>query len=306
METTIPLFSQDWWLDCVCGEDKWDVLLIEQNGAVEASFPFYMPVSKVITMPPLTKTMGIWFNPAFILPNYTKELLRKQRLCTAMIQQLPAFSSFLQNFHHTFTDWLPFYWAGFKQTTRYTYVLPDIRNESEVWNNFSKEMKKNIIQAQTKYKLTVKRGIDSESFIALHGYIMKGKSHTDRNFCRLRKLISLTVSKHIGDIWGAFDEDGNLHAAQFIIWHGNCAFCLAGGSNPDFRKSGGHALVLWEGIRYTSTVVSSLNFLGSMIQGIEYFNRGFSAIQTPYFSISKGKIGLLQRGVLFLKKRITE
>ena len=31
-EKNIPIFSHDWWLDTVCGEKKWDVLLIEQKG----------------------------------------------------------------------------------------------------------------------------------------------------------------------------------------------------------------------------------------------------------------------------------
>ena len=34
----------------------------------------------------------------------------------------------MQNFHYGITDWLPFYWEGYRQTTRYTYMLKDIRN----------------------------------------------------------------------------------------------------------------------------------------------------------------------------------
>jgi len=28
VEDNIPIFSKDWWMDAVCGEDKWDVILI--------------------------------------------------------------------------------------------------------------------------------------------------------------------------------------------------------------------------------------------------------------------------------------
>ena len=35
-EKNIPIFSHDWWLDTVCGERKWDVLLIEQKGRIQA------------------------------------------------------------------------------------------------------------------------------------------------------------------------------------------------------------------------------------------------------------------------------
>jgi len=28
VEDNIPIFSKDWWMDAVCGEDNWDVILI--------------------------------------------------------------------------------------------------------------------------------------------------------------------------------------------------------------------------------------------------------------------------------------
>lgn len=31
-EPSIPLFSQAWWLDAVCGEAAWDVALVEKGG----------------------------------------------------------------------------------------------------------------------------------------------------------------------------------------------------------------------------------------------------------------------------------
>lgn len=37
------------------------------------------------------------------------------------IDNLPKFDYFNMNFHYSITNWLPFYWRGFKQTTRYTY-----------------------------------------------------------------------------------------------------------------------------------------------------------------------------------------
>jgi hypothetical protein len=30
-ETSLPLFSRDWWLDAACGETLWDVLLVEEK-----------------------------------------------------------------------------------------------------------------------------------------------------------------------------------------------------------------------------------------------------------------------------------
>ena len=31
-EKTTPIFSKDLWMDAVCGENNWDVLLVERGG----------------------------------------------------------------------------------------------------------------------------------------------------------------------------------------------------------------------------------------------------------------------------------
>ena len=57
-ENSIPIFSQDWWLDIVCGKEKWEVLLIKEKGCIKAALPLYIPCRGIISMPPLTQTMG--------------------------------------------------------------------------------------------------------------------------------------------------------------------------------------------------------------------------------------------------------
>jgi len=303
-EQSIPIYSMDWWLDCVCGENKWDVLLYCSDSkpeAIEAAFPFYSPYKKGITMPAFTQTMGIWFNPDFENENYSKNLLRKQNICEQLIRRLPEHTYLVQNFHHSFTDWLPFYHGDYQQTTRYTYIIPDIGNETLVWENFSKEMKKNIEKAHTKYKVIVKKGISTEDFLWLNEQIFKRRGKTGIKLDVLKKIIEYNRTEGRGDIWGAYDEQNQLHAAQFIVWQENVAYCIAGGSNPDFRKSGAHALVMWEVIRFASTVSRSFDFAGSMMKGVEYFNRGFGAIQKPYFTISKGNRPWIRAAINFLR-----
>jgi lipid II:glycine glycyltransferase (peptidoglycan interpeptide bridge formation enzyme) len=201
----------------------------------------------------------------------------------------------LQNFHYAFTDWLPFYWAGYRQTTRYTYVIQDISNENNTWNAFSDETKKNISKARDKYQLTIKRGISPDLLIQLNELIFKRQGKKLPGAKTLKRLIELAILQNQGDIWGVYDEEGRLHAAQFLVWDTNCAYCIAGGVHPELRKSKAHSFLLWEVIKYASTKVSSFNFMGSMIEGVEYFNHGFGSKQMPYFVISKGKMNLLDR-----------
>ena len=127
-ETSIPIFSRDWWLDTVCGKDKWKVLLVEEKERITAAMPLYCPRQGIISMPSYTQTMGPWFAPESKDTKYTKTLGHRQVLCKQLLNTLKSYPYFMQNFHYGITDWLPFYWEGYRQTTRYTYMLKDIRN----------------------------------------------------------------------------------------------------------------------------------------------------------------------------------
>ena len=300
-EESIPLYSRDWWLDCVCGENKWDVRLYYSDSnscEIEAAFPYYIPYKKGITMPAFTQTMGIWFNPKFEKENYTKNLSWKQKICNQLIMNLPVHNFFIQNFHYLFTDWLPFYWRGYNQTTRYSYILPDIRNIVEIEKSLIYNIRYDIKKARTKYQMEIKNHIPVDLFMEINSktYERQGKKAFHPEV--LRRLIGTVYSRNQGNIWGAFDKEGNLHAAVFIVWQNNCAHYIAGGSDFIGRKSGAHLYVLWEAICEVSEFSASFDFEGSMIQGAEHVFRSFGAIQKPYFTISKGKINFLNK-ILF-------
>jgi len=294
-ESSIPVYSRDWWLDCVCGENKWDILLYRNKDAIEAAMPYYVPCKGIISMPPYTQTMGIWFNPAFEDEHYPRNIFRKQTICEDFIMRLPVYDYFLQNFHYSFTDWLPFYWNGFRQTTRYTYILPDIGNLDELWNSLSGNISYNIQKAKNKYQLTVKRNIPTDLFMEIDAQTYRRQGMKPYHPEILENLINLSRNRNQGDIWGAYDKDNNLHAAVFVVWQKNCAYFIAGGYNEMFRKSNGHVLSMWTAINDLSGQVCSIDFVGSMIRGVEKISRGFGGQQIPFFVIEKGRMTLLKK-----------
>jgi CelD/BcsL family acetyltransferase involved in cellulose biosynthesis len=61
-DKSIPIFSKDWWMDAVCGENDWNVLIVEKGGEIVASMPIYIKKKhglKYITQPKLTQNNGI-------------------------------------------------------------------------------------------------------------------------------------------------------------------------------------------------------------------------------------------------------
>src|SRR5690606_16086214 len=117
----------DWWLDALAGPGGWDVVLAEKGGQIVGAMPFTARSwfgFKWLTTPPLTHGLGPWIRPsrakAANFRGYEKDVME------ALIDELPGFDPFVQDWHHSRRNWLPFYWKGFSQTARYTYLLPDI------------------------------------------------------------------------------------------------------------------------------------------------------------------------------------
>ena len=298
-ETSIPIFSRDWWLDTVCGKDKWEVLLVEERERVTAAMPLYIPRQGIISMPSYTQTMGPWFAPESGDTKYTKALGRRQALCNQLLNALKPYSHFLQNFHYGITDWLPFDWEGYRQTTRYTYLLKDIRDTDAILENMSSNIRRNITKARDKYHITVKKGISIEEFLQVQAQTFERQQVINKEDTEiLVKLIDICRKRNQGDLWGGYDEQGRLHAVAFIVWQESSAWYLAGGGDPALRESGAHSLILWECIRYVSQFTIVFDFEGSMIPGVERFFREFGAIQTPFFTITRGKLSLLNRACL--------
>jgi lipid II:glycine glycyltransferase (peptidoglycan interpeptide bridge formation enzyme) len=153
-------------------------------------------------------------------------------------------------------------------------------------------------------RLAVRRGIPEEDFLRIHTLTFERQGIKPPHTNCLKRLIALCRERNRGDLWGAYDEAGRLHAGAFIVWQESSAYYLAGGADPALRDPGAQALVLWEAIQAVSAYTGRFDFEGSMLPGVERFFRDFGAVQTPYFTISKGKIGLWDKILIRLHNRI--
>lgn len=291
-QPAVPIYMRGWWLDCNCGSENWNVLLYEKDGRIEAFMTYYQPWAGEIAMPIYSQSMGIWFDPAYKEEKKYKELQRRQDICDFFIAKLPPFRSFYQNFHYTFTDWLPFYWKGFKQTTRYNYLLPDISDIALLRENLGGKLKKNLSTAVNKFNLRMERGVPVDLFLQVLAktYGRKGMNTPEQE--TLKEIAIAAIEREQGDILGAYDEQNRLHAVLFLVWQESCAYAIAGGRDPEMPNSNAHVFLKWEAIQLASTTSRSYDFQGSMLAGVEFINKEFGAIQTPYYTIYKGKRSL--------------
>ncbi|MBL4654546.1 MAG: GNAT family N-acetyltransferase, partial [Bacteroidia bacterium] len=222
-----------------------------------------------------------------------------KEITNELITQLPNCDHFAQRFHPSFSNWLPFYWHSYEQVTRYTYLLDDLSNLDSVFDNFRDNIKRNIRKAEK--IVTISEGDDIDAFYKVNKMTYeRQKIKIPRSINYVKKIDTECKERNCRKILFAKDNDGNIHAVLYIIWDSNCCYYLMGGSDPKFKNSDATSLLFWEAIKFSSSQNLSFDFEGSMIEPIERYIRGFGAIQTPFFQITKtsSRLLLLRRFLL--------
>lgn len=291
VDFSIPIFSQPFWLDAVCGEENWDVILCENNGNIIASMPYY--IKRIygipyITQPKFTQTLGPWIKyPENI--KYEKKLTFEKEVMNKLILQLEKLPVvlFQQHFSFKISNWLPFYWNGYKQTTNYTYRIEGISDFDKTYKEFHLSKKRNIKYTRNQ-NLNVVYEMSAQDFFDYHKCTLKklGKEIT-YEFALLKRIVTSSISNNSGRIIKIIDRNNNIHGAIFIIWDRMNSYNLMTAFDPDFRNSRASSLLFFETIKYVSKYVDCFDFEGSMVETIENSYRKFGTVQTPYFKIWK-------------------
>jgi hypothetical protein len=286
MMTTDCIFQTGQWLD-IAAPNAWGASEVCRDGKIIARLPYFKKHSKGLTllnMPPFVHSLGPSMLP---LPGkYPKQLSQQKELLNELIDGLPVCDLFFQKCHYSFANWLPFYWKGFTQTTAYTYILTDLSDLSKVWADFQENIRREIRKAEKRVSVSIiddmhpvyqlsqltfqRQGIPwSYHWEPFRDFDVRCSTHSNRK------------------IFLATDEQGRHHAAVYLVWDERSAHYIFGGSDPDLRTSGAMSLVMWEAIKFASTVTKEFDFVGSMNESIERFFRGFGARQAPYFILTK-------------------
>lgn len=295
LRNDIPLFLRADWLDTITDETGWDVVLVGKENDVQAFLPYFKKRKlgfDIITMPPMTPYLGPWLH----YPEGQKQATRlafEKKMMEALIDQLPPTDRFVQYFHPQVTNWLPFQWKGFTQTTRYTYILNDLSDVNAVYDGFQGNIKREIKKAEAQHHTVQVQEVSTLYALLRLDYAAKGKR------LPISEDYLTAVHRHLqatgrGVVFLAQDDNGTSLGSLLLAWDTQSAYFLAGAADPKAKTTGVMSLLLWEAIRHASTVTHAFNFEGSMIEPIERFFRAFGGVQTPYFEVRATKSKLLR------------
>ncbi|MCB0402566.1 MAG: GNAT family N-acetyltransferase, partial [Flavobacteriales bacterium] len=235
---------------------------------------------------------GVWLN----YPEgqkYTSRLSFEKEVMEVLIDALPAVDEFQQKFASTVTNWLPFYWKGFTQTTRYTYIIHNLSDLEAVRSDFRENIRREIKKAEKDLVIKTLAGVDE-----LYSLKQEVYQHNQEVYPipkeLLEKAYAYTKGQGCGEVLAAYDATGSLHSILFYVWDQHAAYYLHGGTAHAFKTGGSMSLLLWEAIRRSAKTSQVFNFEGSMIESIERYFRAFGGEQVPYFEISRTNSRLLK------------
>ena len=294
----IPLFMQAWWFDAVCVPEnkEWNVLLYKENEKIIGAMPYHLIKKygfKFITQPQLTQYNGIWIDYPQKMKLHKRYSFEK-RVMDNLIDQLEKmkWSFYMQNFHHSFTNWQPFYWRGFRQTTRYTYQIKNLSKWDNIYGSFSSAKRRCI--KMTNNEFVIDFSVSADEFYDFHKECLKYK-YAKIEYSRelFSSMHNESVKRGQGIIVAVKDKNQNLHSALFFVWDKNSSYTLACAINPQFKSSGASTQMFWEAIKFMSYKTQVFDFTGSMIESIALSFQLFGAEQVPYCNISKSNSKLL-------------
>ena len=278
----VPVFAQPWFLDAVAEGGEWSVALVEDNGQVVAALPYFLKRQlgfRYVTMPLFTKYLGPLLRPGY------DNLTEQHRLLGLLQEQLPAVHAYEQQWLPALTNWLPFHWAGYQQTTQYTYRL-DLREHPHWEQQLNRNMRRNLAKADAQLQLRTDLGLEEFYRLNTLSFARQGLQ-PPYTLAQLRTHNAALAAHDARQLFFACDEQGRIHSAAYLIWDRQAAYYHLSGDDPALRQSGSGIWLVARAIRYTQDTLGLpvFDFEGSMLASVEAIRRQFGAVQTPYFRV---------------------
>ncbi len=288
----VPVFMQPWWWDITAGEEHWEVVLAQSKkqsilGALLYAQKQFFGVKR-LTLPVFTPINGVWFSKHDTDKAHSF-YSKRRKILSQIIRQLPraAFHDF--KLHYTLEDWLPFKWAGYKQTTQYTQTLDLTPDETTLYEAFKGGTRSKINKVRERFEMVeikdIKRFLDHINRVAA----FKNIPYTKQNLHTIGRLHQEIEQRDLGTILAAKDEKGDIHAMIYIVFSAGTAHYWLGGAHPEFRDTNGMFFLLWEAIKKSKSRAGVFDFDGSNHPNIAPVFTGFGAIPQSNHYIYKSK-----------------
>ncbi len=262
------VYAESWFLDIV--SPGWEAL-------VSADYSYVMPL-------PVKRKFGL---PYLVQPDHT--------------QQLGVFSNkeIDENIVEEFVRKIPYYsyelhlneGNHYEKANRRVNMLLDLNKDfSELERAFSKNCKRNIKTALSK-NLSIDKTLSYIEFLKFYDYTETDYNKT--NIVIAEKLLEEGIASDRMEIYSVRNPENEVISALFFIKSSNRIINMLPVSNEEGRKSSAMFFLIMQVIKSFSGRELTLDFEGSMVEGVARFYRGFGAEEVNYGLIKRFRPKLL-------------
>jgi hypothetical protein len=219
-------------------------------------------------------------NIAKVNSRYSFEL----KVIKDLISQLPKVTLTKMRLRPEMENWMPFYFADYQQSTKYTYRIHP-KGEAQLLSQLKSNTRNEIQKAEAVFRIDRTINVDLLFRLNEKTFSRKGqKVPFDKSF--LIKLIDVLQQHKCVDMYSAFKNE--REAASILMIHDQkSSYCISIGLDKSVGTGGAVKLLLWQAIKDASSKGRIFDFEGSMIPEVEPVFRSFGGIMTPYHVISK-------------------
>jgi hypothetical protein len=264
------IFCTSWWLDAVAG-GQWRPNELEESGRIVAAWPTVVQSSRlgdVHAGASLTPFLGPLFPPGEGARRRSREIA----FVESLLERIGPFAHLEARCNPAFDYWTPLRWHGFRQTTNYTWRLPDLQDLEKVFAGFRENIRGHV-RAAEKSGMTV-REAELPEFLELH------RRRFDRDPQGIESIDAAARRRDARTILVARDGGGRARAGGYFVHDERFTTYLLAATDAEAR--GAASLVLWEAIKRASARGTAFDFEGSMLRQVESFVRSFGGVPTPY------------------------
>ena len=290
MHHNLPIFFHPEWLDITTRNGSWDVVITtDKIDQITGVLPYFLTKKykrPAILMPPLTPYGGI-----FITSNHAvkteSQIKNERQIIQQLIEGLPKDIVFYsQSFYYNFNNWLPFYWQKYHQTTRYSFVIDDLKSWSK--DDIATNIRNKIKKAEK--ELEIKVLADPTVVYQQLSDVLQNKGiHFSLDKKTFLMLDAWLLNNDNRLILGAVDSDGKIYASIYVVFDGDVAYSLMIGSDLSSRQNGSVPFVIYQAILEVQKRCKRFDFEGSMLQSLFDLFAGFGGTMKPYYRIYKAK-----------------
>jgi hypothetical protein len=280
------IFSKSFWLNCY-DQSSYKILGIFSDGRVVGGIALpsqngNLKRSKMIT--PIV--------PYFEQTDKTATLIEiNKRFLSPLAEYIcREYEAIDLSWHPSLINWLPFYWSGFSQTTKFTYILNLDQSNEEIWRGFQTKIRTDIRKSEAEGIKITQGGM--EDFIEI---AKNTNNYAESDFELFRRIYSNLHPLGKISVLVARATNGKALCAGVFLLDDGVSYYWLGAHQPKENLFGAPSLLIWKFIDSKPQQLRELNFLGSVMPNVEKFFRGFGGDLVPYNIVSLKRPKVVQK-----------